>query len=207
MKKTPQNNDISCPRPLDISDDDILEAMKDIEGYLDITPGDVKELYGFAYRHAVERLTNLVKARDVMTKTAVFVKKDTPLEKVAETMADHSISGVPVVDNEDRVVGIISEKDFLRRMDSKDTSSFMSVVSVCLKSKGCVALSMREQKAEDIMISPVITVGEDTPISEIADIFTKQNINRVPVTDQKDELMGIVSRADIIRSSFPKYTD
>ncbi|MBI4619676.1 MAG: CBS domain-containing protein [Desulfobacterales bacterium] len=206
MNKNPQNNGISCLSLLDISDEDILEAMKDVHGYLDITPGDVKELYRLAYTHAVERLTHFVKARDVMTKTVVFVKRETPLREVAELMTIHFISGVPVVENGGKIAGIISEKDFLRRMDGEDTISFMSVVALCLK-KGCVALSMREQKAEDIMTSPVITVGENTPISEIADIFTKQNINRVPVTDQKDNLIGIVSRADIIRSSFPKIVN
>lgn len=49
--------------PMDISDDDILKAMKDISGYLDITPGDFKEIYLFAYRHAVERLTHSVTDR------------------------------------------------------------------------------------------------------------------------------------------------
>jgi len=54
--------------PVDISDEDIYEAMKDISGYLDITPADLKEVYLKAYRHAVTRLTRSVKVRDVMTR-------------------------------------------------------------------------------------------------------------------------------------------
>ena len=97
---------------------------------------------------------------------------------------------------------IISEKDFLLHMGSKDTRSFMDVVAQCLSNKGCVAITMRQQKAEDIMTSPAITIREDTPVSEIVNIFTKKNINRVPVTDDQGNLLGIVARADILQSSF-----
>jgi CBS-domain-containing membrane protein len=84
---------------MDISDDDILKAMKDISGYLDITPGDFKEIYRFAYRHTVERLRHSVKAKDVMTRNVVFVKKDTSLEDVADILNRNLISGVPVIDD------------------------------------------------------------------------------------------------------------
>jgi CBS domain-containing protein len=58
------------------------------------------------------------------------------------------------------------------------------------------------QKAEDIMTSPAITVREDTPVFEIANMFIEKNINRTPVTDRSNKLIGIVTRADIVRSSY-----
>ncbi len=189
----------SCP--MDISDDDILKAMKDISGYLDFTPGDFKEIYRFAYRHSVERLRHSVKAKDVMTRNVVFVKKDTSLENVADILNRHLISGVPVIDDHRRVVGVISEKDFLFHMGAQDKRTFMGVVAHCLKSKGCVAISMRKQNAEDIMTSLVITVGENTPISIIANTFTDKNINRVPITGENNKLVGIVTRTDIVKAS------
>ena len=136
-----------------------------------------------------------------MTKTVVFVKRETPLREVAEVMAHHGISGVPVVGGEGMVIGIISEKDFLHNLDNEGASSFMGILAHCLKKDGCIALSMLKWKAEDIMTSPAVTVEEDTPISEIAGIFTTKNINRVPIVDSKDKLIGIVSRADIVQSS------
>ena len=190
--------------PMDISDDDILKAMKDISGYLDITPGDFKEIYRFAYRHAVDRLTHSVTAGEVMTTDVVFVKKNDPLETAAEIMALHDIAGVPVVENGEKVVGVISEKDFLFHMGGKDARSFMEVVAQCLRNKGCVAITMRQEKAEDIMTSPAITVREDTPVSEIANIFTEKEINRVPVTDDGGKLLGIIAREDIVKSLFPQ---
>ncbi len=188
--------------PMDISDDDILRAMKDISGYLDITPGDFKEIYRFAYRHTIDRLIHSVTAGEVMTTDVVFVKKDDPLETVAEIMARHGISGVPVVDTDKTIVGVISEKDFLFHMGAKEKSSFMRVVAQCLRNKGCIAMPMRKQKAEAIMTSPAITVRKDTPVFEIANMFTEKNINRTPVTERNNnKLIGIVTRADIVRSS------
>ena len=58
--------------PMDLSEEDVLKAMKDIPGYLDITPGDFKEIYSFAYRHAVERQIHSTRAKDAMTEEVVL---------------------------------------------------------------------------------------------------------------------------------------
>lgn len=198
MSKNPGSEDTEAYcRPVDISDDDIYDAMKEIPGYLDITPGDFKEVYRFAYQHAVERLRS-VKAGDAMVRKVVTVTRKTPLVQVAETMARHGVSGVPVVEEGERVVGVISEKDFLTRMGEKDAKTFMGVVAECLKGKGCVAVPIRGQNAEDIMTSPAVTVNEETSIMEIANILTEKNINRVPVINQQGRLVGIISRADVV---------
>ncbi len=200
MDKT-SPGDISSPKLFDISDNDILEAMKAIPGYLDITPQDFKILYVSALKHAFQRLTEEIKAKDVMTAKVIFVQEDCSSREVAKEMAAHDISGLPVVNSEKKVVGIISEKDFLLQMGDKGTESFMDVVEHCLSNKGCLAITMRQQKARDIMRSPAITVSLDTPVSEIAHIFTEKKINRAPVTDEKGNLSGIVARADIVQSS------
>jgi len=203
MVMSNQNKDVYVKYLLSISDDDILEAMKKIEGYIDITLSDFKELYHITCNHAVERLMSCVRARDIMTKEVVSVKKDTLLKEIAEIMSDHNISGVPVEGDDGNVIGIISEKDFLFRMGSKETKSFMGIIAQCLNNKGCIAMPIREQKAEDIMVSPVLTVSEDTAVSEIMDIFTGKNVNRVPVLNKEMELAGIVSRADVLKASLP----
>jgi CBS domain-containing membrane protein len=192
---------IDACAPVDISDDDIYEAMKDISGYLDITPADFKEVYLKAYRHAVTRLTRSVKARDVMTRDVASVGPDTPLEDVAQMMADRKVSGVPVVDRAGKVVGVISEKDFLVHLGTGEPRTFMEVVAECLKGSGCLAAPLRSYGAADFMNSPAVTVTEETPVMEIAQTFLQHKINRVPVVDHDGRLMGIVSRADVVRSS------
>ena len=189
----------SCP--VNLSDEDIMDAMKSIPGYLDITPGDFKEIFQYAYRHAIERVAQSLAAKDVMTEKVVFAALDTSLKETAARMASHGISGVPVLNESKIVAGVISEKDILYHMGEKKTRSPMEVIYQCLSSKGCVAVSMRTGFAKDIMTSPAITVFEDTSVFEIATIFAEKTINRVPVVDKKGHLVGIVARADIFRTT------
>ncbi|RMD55153.1 MAG: CBS domain-containing protein, partial [Nitrospirae bacterium] len=161
-----------------------------------------KELYKKAYKHAIERLSTSVKAEDIMTKHVISVKRHTPLIEVAELMAKHKISGVPVVDEEDRVIGVISEKDFLKKMGSGEVSTFMEVLEKCLKTEGCVIAPIRAKDAGELMSSPAITVKGDINVSHIAKLFSEKRINRVPVVDDKGRLIGIISRGDILKIPF-----
>ena len=138
-----------------------------------------------------------------MTTPVVTAQKDTLSEEVARMMAGNGITGVPVVDSDSKVIGVISEKDFLFHLGNKRTTSFMDIIAHCSENKGCLAISMRRQMAEDIMTSPAVTVRADTPVSKLADIFTQKGINRVPVTDRDGRILGIVVRADIVQASCP----
>jgi CBS domain-containing membrane protein len=190
--------------PVDISDNDVYEAMKDISGYIDITPGDFKEVYLKAYQHALQRLTQSVNVEEVMTKDVAAVAPDTPLKAVAEVMAQRRVSGVPVIDADRKVVGIISNKDFLSHMGSGEAKSLMDLVAECLRGSGCVATPIGQKYAADIMSSPPITIGEGRSVIEAADLIIKKNINRIPVVDSDGKLVGIVARADIVRFSSPR---
>ena len=192
----------SAPTPgIEINEEDILEAMRAIPGYLDITPGDFKEVYRLAFQHALERLSRAVTASEIMTTDVVTVAPDTPVAEVAAAMGRRGVSGVPVVDAGRKVVGVISEKDFLTRMGVQDAKNFMSLVANCLMSKGCVALPMEAVLARDIMNSPAVTVAPNTPVKDIATLLTRSGINRVPVTDPDGRLLGLVSRADIVKAT------
>jgi CBS-domain-containing membrane protein len=154
MTEDPRKRELfSSPFP-DLTDQDIFEAMKAIPGYLDISPADFKEIYVLAFKQARERMVRGVKAEDIMTKTVVRVKEDTPIIEVAETMGRERVSGVPVVDEKDRVSGIISEKDFLKNRAEGSPTNVMSFLAQCLEVKTCLTLPLREQRAKDIMTSP-----------------------------------------------------
>ena len=188
-------------RPIspEISDADIYQAMKEIPGYLDITPGDFKEVYKLAFRHAQDRLLSGMQAREIMTRDVARVRKDAPVPEVAELMARRGVSGVPVVDEADRVVGVISEKDFLRCMSGGRITSFMGLVAARLGEGGCQGQSIGGQQAADLMSAPAVTITEDTPVREIIRLFQERAINRAPVLDSQDRLTGIVSRGDLLK--------
>jgi len=187
--------------PLDISDDDVLEAMKSINGHLDITPGDFKETYRVAFRHAMKRLAFSRRAKDIMVRSVVSISTQSPIAEAAEKMAINGISGLPVIDIQEKVTGVISEKDFLFHMGSKHARSFMEVITQCLQNKGCLAISIRERFVEEIMTSPAITVNGGATVAEMAGIFKKAKINRLPVIDTDGRLIGLVTRTDILNST------
>jgi CBS domain-containing membrane protein len=197
----PENSSKMPVGNIGLTDQDVYEAMKSIPGYLDITPGDFKELYYHAFRHAVERIHSSVLAQDMMTTDVVFVGPDTSIDDVAELMGRRGISGLPVIDENTRVVGVISEKDFLARMGEASPKNFMTVIANCLKAKGCIALPIRAKRARDIMNSPAVTVYKETPYSEIKALMAQKVINRVPVTDRENRLIGIITRNDLIGAS------
>lgn len=194
----------AVPGATDLKDEDIYAAMAEIPGYLDITPRDFREIYRLAYRHALARLRREVTAGEIMTRQAAFVRVDTPVAEVAEVMGRRGISGVPVVDENDRVVGVISEKDFLKRMGVKESENFMTLVATCLRTKGCVALPIKNRTAAELMSTPAVTVRPETRMEDIVALFSSRHINRVPVTDAEGRLLGIVTRGDVLQAGRPE---
>ncbi len=189
------------PAGIDLKEEDILAAMEEIPGYLDITPRDFKEVYTLAFRHAWERLNREITVAEIMTREVVAVMSHTHLAEVAEAMGKQGVSGVPVLDERRKVVGVVSEKDLLRAMGVKESENFMTLLAACLRTKGCVALPIKKQIAADLMSAPAVTVTPETPVGELAQIFASRGINRAPVVDAAGNLVGIVSRGDLVRAS------
>ena len=186
---------------MELKEEDIVTAMAEIPGYLDITPRDFKEIYVLAFQHALERLSREVTVAEIMTREVAWVSTDTPLAQVAETMGQRSVSGVPVLDGDHRVVGVVSEKDFLRGMGVEESQNFMTLVASCLRSKGCVALPIKKAAAGDLMSAPAVTVRPETRVRDLAELFSARHINRAPVTDADGRLVGIVSRGDLVKAT------
>jgi CBS domain-containing protein len=182
-----------------LSDDDVYQAMRDIPGYLDITPEDFRHIYTIACRKAFQRIMQSIRAKDIMTAKVVSVTYATPLEEVAHLMGHEGVSGLPVVDESRKVVGVISDKDFLRALGEGSARNFMAVIAKCLSNKGCLVMPIRAHKARDIMTSPATTVGENATVLEINTLFHEKKINRVPVVDSAAVLTGIVTRGDLLR--------
>ena len=144
-----------------------------------------------------------MKAKDIMSKDVITVKKDTTVEEIAHLLSEKSISGVPVVDEDDKVVGMVTEKDLLY----KDIEPhFPPVVEIL---GGLIFLKSVKQyneelgklvatRAEEIMTKKVVTIGLDTEVEKIAELMIEKDINRIPVVDNL-KLVGIISRADVIR--------
>ncbi len=183
-----------------ISDEDIVVAMKKIPGYLDITPSDFMEIYRVAFDHALHRLKHAITAEQIMTRQVATVPEKALLAEVVRLLADHDISGMPVIRSDRTIAGVISEKDFLSKMGGGESPSFMHVILQCLEKTGCLAADIKKLTAKDIMSSPAVTISGTMPLFEVAEIMDRHNINRVPVIDEAGRLAGIVARSDLIQT-------
>lgn len=180
----------------DVEIRDLYEAMKEIPGYIDITPNDLKEIYKLAIKHALKRLMESIKAKDIMVKDVISISPDAPLSEAIDKMSLHGVSGLPVTDDE-RVIGVISEKDILSAFGLQEKNLF-EIFSFCLKGK-IESLNLETYQVREFMSSPAITVKKDTSLSQIVKLMREKNINRLPVVDREGILKGIISRNDILR--------
>jgi CBS domain-containing protein len=152
-------------------------------------------------------------ARDVMTCDVVSVSPDTPTGDIAKLLLDKGISAVPVVDSTGAPVGMVSEGDLIGRTETDrdarhDWWLTLLAEGETLNSDFLASLRARERTAGDVMAKPVITVGENTEIGEIARLLADYRIKRVPVV-RDGRIVGIVSRADLLgalASEQPKPT-
>lgn len=103
---------------LDLSDEDILDAMRHIPGYLDISTQDFRAIYHLAHAHAQERLFRQVRAGSLMRREIEPLRPNTPLDEAARILVEQKRKSLPVVDTDGYVIGMLTETDFLRRLEA-----------------------------------------------------------------------------------------
>jgi CBS domain-containing protein len=143
-----------------------------------------------------------MKARDVMVSPVVTVGENETIRDAAKLLIEKRISAVPVVDGAGKLVGIVTEADLLHRAEAgteRPVSWWLSLIS------GDRALAdeyvkSHARKVKDVMTRDVKTAEPDTPLVDIADLFEEKHIKRVPIVSKGGDLLGIVSRADIIQA-------
>lgn len=185
---------------VEILEQDVIEAMKAIQGYIDITPGDFKEVYQVAYDLAIKRMLTALKASDFMTQPVQLVNQEMALVEAAAFLAEKQISGAPVVNQEEKIVGVVSEKDFLKEMGFGATPSFMQIATHCLNNKSCMIGNLRNRTVGDIMTRPPVTGAPEMTIGEISNLFVVRKINRLPIISADGRPIGIVTRTDLAHS-------
>src|SRR5262245_66076897 len=135
--------------------------------------------------------------QDVMTKDVIAVDGDTPYKQIAEILTERKISGVPVVDSEGHVLGVVSEADLLAKTEYPDAERRRHL----LDSPGTAQARRRASAgvARDLMTAPAVTIDERTSIVRAAKQMDHHQVKRLPVVDELGRLVGIVSRRDLVK--------
>jgi len=143
-------------------------------------------------------------ARDVMTTEVVSVSPDASLSEIARVLLDRGISAAPVVDADGVPLGMVSEGDLIGRDETarearKDWWLALLAEGETLHPEFLASLQSIARKARDVMSAPLVTVGEEAGVDEIAKLLATHHIKRVPVL-RDGHIVGIVSRADLLRA-------
>jgi len=144
-----------------------------------------------------------MKVRDIMTRDVVSVQRDTSINEIAKVMGARNISGVPVVDDDGAIAGIITELDVILRNTRLDMPHFLQILdlgAIPLELPGHYQERLRHMlgtQAKDVMSKDVVTIEADDSVETLAKLMVKRRVNPVPVVEG-GRLVGIVSRADLI---------
>jgi CBS domain-containing protein len=134
------------------------------------------------------------RVEEVMTSEVVTVRTDTPYREIVDVLAERRVSAAPVVDGDGRVVGVVSEADLLHKVEymGEDRRVFVG-------RRRRARAKAHGTTAGDLMSSPAVTVPPTTSLAEAAKRMDDERVKRLPVVDERGRLLGVVSRADLLR--------
>ena len=132
--------------------------------------------------------------KDVMTTHVVAVRKNASFKDMAIRLREHRVSAFPVLDEDDRVVGVISEADLLAK-EALDLAAPGLVASVLRHREQAKATGVT---AADLMTRPPVTIGPLEPVTHAARLMHARKVKRLPVIDEAGRLVGIVARSDVL---------
>jgi CBS domain-containing protein len=141
-----------------------------------------------------------MQAKDIMTANVETVTSDTEVSEIARRLIARNVSALPVVDDQNNVIGIVSEGDLMRRSENQTERqpSWWIRVFAEPEDRARDYIKSHGTSAQDIMSRNVISVSEDTPLAEIAETLERHHIKRVTVL-RDGKLVGIVSRANLLQ--------
>jgi CBS domain-containing protein len=131
-----------------------------------------------------------------MTREVVRARRDLPFKEIVKLLAENDVTAVPVVDDLDRPMGVVSEADLLRKSSSQSDPSGRTPIPHLEASERAKAEGAR---AEEVMSAPAVCARPEWTVVEAARLMAVQNVKRLPVVDEADRLQGIVSRGDLLR--------
>jgi len=143
-----------------------------------------------------------MRAHQIMSRPVITVTPDTTIVEAANTMLQKHISGLPVVDATGKLVGMLSEGDFVRRSEigtQRKRSRFLRFILGPGKAASDFVREHGSKVSEIMTTEPLLTVGEETTLEEIVELMERNNIKRLPVISN-DKVVGMVSRSNLLQA-------
>jgi len=182
---------------IELADTDILEAMGEIPGYLDISASDFRDLYHHAYHHALDRMFGGVTARGLILADIRPLAPETPLEDALPCFISQELKALPVVDPYSRVIGILTETDVLRAFGA---ASFLALLQRLMAEPGLISPEQCRRPVRDLMTSPAVCVPLDADLPQLLAAFTRHPGRAMPVSAPDGRLAGLLLRKHFLHA-------
>jgi len=185
--------------------EDFVHALREVDTFMDITADDLMDLNRRATVHARLRATETLRVQDLMHHPVHTVRPETTLAAAAHILVERRISGLPVVDREERLAGIITEADFLRAVgvpSHQPTHNLWQTLEALFVHHD--EIHEPEGTVAELMMNDVVTVPPDDTLHDVVDAMKRHHIKRVVVVDEDRHVTGMITRSDLVRVFFDR---
>ncbi len=180
---------------VELADEDILDAMQHVPGYVDISTADFREVYHLAHRHATDRLLAGLKAGRLMRPVAAALPPDMMLDEAARAIVASGHKGLPVVDAQGRVIGMLTETDYLCRLKA---GTFLELLLRMVDDSCEVSHRCHETPVREAMTYSPVTINPSATIQEAAERMLEYQVSGLPVV-RNGKVVGMITESDIFR--------
>ncbi len=186
------------PVKLNFSEEDLANALRDMNAYIDVTRDDLEQIYSLATLHSHQRRLSDIRLEDIMTRTVVTISAQARVESLWSELRRHGIRGAPVIDGIGKVIGVVSLVDFMKLPKGGMCVGLIEKIKGAFKRRPYPVV-------EQIMSSPAITAPANMAMMEAFLIFAKHGINHLPVVDADHRPIGIVTRLDLLSAIYGDF--
>jgi len=177
--------------------DDLETALAEMDSYIDISRSDLHRIYRLAVSHANQRRIGNVNCGDIMTKEVLKFEYSTELEQAWTSLHEKRLKAAAVVDPFNRVIGIVTIRDFVSYADIKTHQEVYDRIKNFLKRTQGQTTDKLEVIGQ-IMTAPAVVMSQDQHIIKLLDVFADQSFHHMPIVDEKKYLVGMVTRSDLM---------
>jgi CBS domain-containing membrane protein len=182
---------------IDLNDEDIIDAMQHISGYLDISTDDFRDIYRLAHRHALGRIFKNFKAETLIRKDIEPLFPGMFLDDAAKIIIRSGLKSLPVVDENGCVIGMLTETDYLRRLN---VETFLELLLGMQGDGFEIKHRCHETHVREAMTTPAVTLNRDAGFLDVVSAFHQHDGRGTPIVDNDGHLLGMLLRKDFFAS-------
>lgn len=194
------HKDASPLKRLGLQPEDLLSALNSFDTVVDISEQDLERLYHQAQLNAYQRKSGEIRCSDIMSRDLITVTPDTAVGSAWQLLRKHKISMLPVTDNQQQLLGVISTADFLKNLQVPHYWGLLRHLNQLLLKKR--HSKQYKRNVAEIMVTKLIVARDTDHIAALVPILSDQGLHHIPVLNDEQQLVGVITQSDLIAALF-----